>query len=290
MIITRIIGGLGNQMFQYALGRSLALQSGQELKLDLSGFAKYPLRKFKLDNFALDVRIANEEEINGMRDGWLSKYDFPLKKRHIAETQFDFIPEIMSLRHGVYLDGYWQSELYFKQVETQIREDFQFRMPISDMNKKLAEDIQSGKSLSLHIRRGDYVEDEETRAVHGHCSLEYYNKAVDYMAEREENLCIYVFSDDHAWARENFVSKLPVVFVDANGRDTEIEDLRLMSMCKYHIIANSTFSWWGAWLSLAEHDNDKKVVIAPREWFAVMGSMKAAANACDLVPKEWVRL
>ena len=133
----------------------------------------------------------------------------------------------------------------------------------------------------MHIRRGDYVSNPTTNKLHGTCSLEYYHNAVDIIAAKVSNPHFFIFSDDHEWARNNFKIDYPLTFVAHNNAGKNYEDMRLMSLCKHHIIANSSFSWWGAWLG----SNPKKIVCAPRGWFK-----DKSLNTNDIIPSDWSRI
>jgi hypothetical protein len=179
-----------------------------------------------------------------------------------------------------YLTGYWQSEKYFSSVEAEIRKDFTFNKPLIDRNLELSAKMATCGSISLHIRRGDYVSDAQTSAILGVCPLDYYRNAVAYVADRVANPQFFVFSDDIEWARENLGLDHPSEYIDHNRGAESYCDMQLMSKCRHHIIANSSFSWWGAWLN----PHADKIVVAPKRWFA--GSL----DSTDLVPQTWTRL
>ena len=292
MVITKLIGGLGNQMFQYAAGRALAVRNGSELLLDLSGFANYTLRPYALDEFRITARPATPAHIEWIRRGerWspvtrMSRR-FPALKalaRHhlVTERYFHFDPAVTRLRGNIHLDGYWQSEKYFRDVADVIRMELRPRSEPDTRNRELATRIRGASSVSIHVRRGDYVSNAEANAVHGTCSPEYYEKAVAFVAHQVPNPELFVFSDDAAWARENLRFTHPTTHVTHNGADRPHEDMRLMSSCRHHVIANSSFSWWGAWLG----DNPDKRVVAPREWFR-----RRELDTRDLIPDSWTLL
>jgi hypothetical protein len=292
MIITKLLGGLGNQMFQYAVGRQLALQLGLELRIDTAAFEEYKLHQYGLDKFDIQAPKASTLDIEDLKFVPENKLQQLYRKlRHkprqvsthyFRETKFDFNAEILNITGSVFLDGYWQSERYFKASSAQIRQDFSVKEPLKGKNKEIYDLIKSSpNAVSLHIRRGDYAKNEATKDFHGLCALDYYQKGLDLLQEKLGELHIFVFSDDIAWAQVNLVTKQAITFVGHNGPDKNYEDLRLMSSCEHHIIANSSFSWWGAWLN----ESAKKIVIAPKKWFAVEGS-----NPQDLIPKNWLRL
>jgi hypothetical protein len=168
--------------------------------------------------------------------------------------------------------------LYFKNIETIIKNDFIFNQNIIDKNKDLVSKIESCNSISLHVRRGDYVQNKITNQFHGLCSLKYYNNAIHYIEMKIKNIEIFVFSDDISWCKENLKYNLPIHFMDTNDAHS---DLYLMTKCKHNIIANSSFSWWGAWLNT----NKEKIVIAPKQWFADQSVITQ-----DIIPAQWIKL
>lgn len=292
MIAVRLIGGLGNQMFQFALGRALSIAHNVPLRLDVSGFSNNSLHQgFELNRiFKGPIALAATSDLHDML-GWRSfkhlrslllrpSMHWLHGQRFIVEPHFHYWEGIQNLRPPSYLSGYWQSERYFSKIATLIRDDFTFTQPLSGKNHELAQAIRGNESISLHIRRGDYVSNPKTLATHGICSLEYYRLAVANMAERLAEPRFYVFSDDPEWVRSNLTVDYPMVFVDNNRGADSFNDMHLMSLCRHHIIANSTFSWWGAWLN----PRAGKIVVAPRKWFA------HEARVDDLFPKEWVAL
>ena len=293
MIISQIIGGLGNQMFQYAAGRALSIRHGVPLHLDITGFKGYNLHQgFELNKvFSCHVLLIDKE---GIREylGWQSSclarkllFRPGLKKfinsRFVFEPYFHYWKGFKELSSTSYLMGYWQSEIYFNEIADIIRQDFIFKEPISGCNLSLAEKINVNNSVSLHVRRGDYVENPKTNEWHGTCSIEYYNAAISYICDRFESLHFFIFSDDIEWVRANLKIPSPNTYVDHNKGQESYNDMRLMSLCKHNIIANSTFSWWGAWLN-SNHD---KIVIAPNRWFN-----SAQHDTRDLYCPGWVVL
>jgi len=285
MIIVRLDGGLGNQMFQYAAGKQLATKHSTILKLDIS---KFTSRSYDLYNFNIEQNIATPQEIEAIRQEKivlaLTKIIF--KKRSekesiIVENYFHFDPAFNQAPDNVYVDGFWQSEKYFIDIQDVIRQSFTVKHSQDEMNRKTAGLIRSNNSISLHIRRGDYVTDTASASRHGSCSLEYYELAIKHIKEYVHEPHFFIFSDDFAWTKENLKIDNPVTFVDYNGSNKNYEDIRLMSLCSHHIIANSSFSWWGAWLN----PDPKKIVIAPIRWFNAI-----ECNTTDLIPHTWIRL
>ncbi|TAL70780.1 MAG: alpha-1,2-fucosyltransferase [Bacteroidetes bacterium] len=292
MIITKLIGGIGNQMFQYAAGKSLAEHHGVELKLDISDFQFYAHRWYSLNHFNITSQIASDEEISKFIGKNKSKSLMilrervgrllPLKRRKIYyEHHFHFDEKFLYLPPEIYISGYWQSEKYFNGIESIILNEFSFHEKIEGMNEKLAVQIQDSNSISIHIRRGDYVSNKLTNIMHGVCGIDYYLNAVKYLSKSVEQPHLYVFSDEPEWARENLQTSFPMTFVNHNSGQNDFEDMRLLSLCKHHIIANSSFSWWGAWLCR----NGNKIIIAPKRWFN-----EYKADTKDLYPEKWTIL
>jgi len=292
MIIVKLIGGLGNQLFQYALGRHTAETNQSVLKIDISGFEEYTLHKYSLWAFNIQENIASVEEVKALTvrsQGTVQSVIRQLLGRppvlaptYIREKRrFHFDPEILNVSDGVYLDGSWQNERYFIDISGIIRQEFTVKTPPSGKNKELIEQISGCNSVSLHIRREDFVSDAHTTRVHGICELDYYFRCVEYINQKIKEPHFFVFSDNPEWARANLNLPHPMRFFDHNGPDKNYEDLRLMSQCKHHIIANSTFSWWGAWLN----QNREKIVLAPKQWLE-----SDDYDPKDLIPDKWIKV
>lgn len=293
MIVVQLIGGLGNQLFQYALGKRLALHHNTELKLDISSFQTfYKLHKYSLFHFNVKENFITPQEakkyknlfsrtfakVNQMSGNKLAPY---YSQRYVKEQSFLYDANILKVPSDVYMDGFWQTEKYFTEIGQELRKDFAFKTPPSDDNSRVADEIQNTGSVSLHIRRSDYVTDAKSNQVHGACGLDYYKKAIDFITERVENPKFFVFSDDMEWTKSNLLLNFPAQYVDFNNADANYEDLRLMSLCKHNIAANSTFSWWGAWLNA----NPGKVIMVPEKWFN-----SSERNSGDLIPEGWTKL
>jgi hypothetical protein len=295
MIKVALNGGLGNQLFQYAAGRALAEKHQSDLhfdvlplysKLQLQHIATY--RRYELDIFSIDAK-KNDVPLKG-------KYFYPLVKaeyylsrelnrmryNYFREKDFSFDAELLEQPDNTYLDGHFQSEKYFKQIESKIRQELKFRTPLTGSNQAWQTQIESRIGVSLHIRRGDYVNLQKNAAKHGATSLEYYRDAIRYINSKVGNAHFYIFTDDVPWVMENFKTDVPfdIVHGNASPRDAHF-DMQLMSLCRHHIICNSTFSWWGAWLN----PSPEKIVIAPEKWFA-----DTSINSKDIYPPEWIKL
>lgn len=289
MVIVKIFGGLGNQMFQYAFGRSMALKNNCDLKLDLSFFNNDEIRKYRLNDFLVIEDIANQAQIESIKElhfsplNRLKRQIFNTKPYFLQEKNIEFNSNYLRTQHDVYLDGYWQSEKYFVDYSAQIRKDFQIKTLPSPTNKNMLKQIGSCNSISLHIRRGDFQKNEALNKIHGLCSLDYYYRAVDLIENKTTNPIFYIFSDDLIWAKQHLKLRYETQFVDINDDQSAHEDLRLMSNCKHHILANSSFSWWGAWLNL----RIEKTIIAPKAWFA---DTKLNKQSASIIPDTWIRI
>jgi hypothetical protein len=312
MIIVRLRGRLGNHLFQYAMARALALDRGAEVAFDLSHFYLKPY-SCGLRGFASTGRAAGPMEIGPLVMGanllTVSQLHLPgrvkpmaqalsskalsldarlrprmhrlMERRDMIGFEQATLEKAMSLPEDIYLDGFWQSERYFLRHAASIRQELTPQFPLSPAAQALAREISSVDAVSLHVRRGDYVSLAGVQKVFGSCSLEYYAKGVDLMQRRYAHPHIYVFSDDIAWARENLRYDVPMSYVSGTPGLSDREELALMSRCKGNIIANSTFSWWGAWLN----PSPEKSVVAPGRWVSG-GGMESK----DVVPESWARV
>lgn len=286
MIIMKIWGGLGNQMFQYATGKALSARLQQPLKLDTGFYAmdtEATKRELQLDVFNDAYSVATTSEIKRVL-GLISfkvvkKFFRKYSNRYLEDPSFVYNPKVDKIRSNAYLEGYWQSYKYFAAYRDMILRTFTFPEQIKSRVNGIAGTMQGQVTASVHIRRGDYVTNQATNAFHGTCDLNYYNSAIAYLRERYPDLYILVFSDDIPWVKENLQVPGKHLFVEnINGHPAE--DMYLMSRCNHNIIANSSFSWWGAWLN----DHKDRIVIAPQKWF------NADMPTHDLIPKEWIRL
>lgn len=288
MIVARLCGGLGNQLFQYAAGRRLAHARGTELVLDLGWYARTPSldtpRVYELGHYPIQARPAVPGEALWCRlhEGrLLRRLPFlPRRWRHCREKSFAFDPLILDLPDNTYLDGYWQSYRYFADIAGLIRAELTPMVPFGPQDEKVAASIAKGDAVSVHVRRGDYVTHQAAAVNHGLCSLDYYKLALERILFHVERPHFFIFSDDAAWARKNLLLPGPATFVDHNGPATAFQDLRLMSLCNYQITANSSFSWWGAWLN----PQPNKVVVMPKQWFANQRDTNTLASG------DWIRL
>jgi len=279
-------GGLGNQLFQYATARSLALRHECPVVLDPYWFGN-PLpgetpRPMELTRYAVVMRVASASEQRSWKwmRGRLTRHLRPLHPLHLVQEQgYGVQKAALTAQSNSYLMGFWQSEAYFDGIRSQLRVELTPKASPAPADKAVIDVMQSCTAVSVHIRRGDYVTLQAASAYHGVCSLSYYRAAIQYVAERIENPTLFVFSDDPAWARAHLTSPFATRYVDHNSPDDAFQDLRLMSLCRHHILANSSFSWWGAWLA-----DQQGLVVAPARWYA------ADRPTPDLLPAHWARI
>ena len=297
MIIIKLCGGLGNQMFQYAASRHLAELCHTDIKFDTHWFDTYDgvktHLKYRIDCFNVQAEVATDKEIKSLtgRDTpkvlkkWNNFFERKKKwknKKVYKEPHFHFDPNFFKLSRNVYLDGYFQSCKYFSDIEYIIHKEFTFRSDAAGKNKEWLDLIREKKSISLHVRRGDYAMVAEVQQKHGGiCTPEYYKNCIETVIENVQNPHFFVFSDDISWVKEHIKIDAPATYISGNTEENDFEDMRLMSNCKHNIIANSTFSFWGAWLN----NNPEKIVFAPKKWFN-----DSAMNTDDIMPREWERI
>ena len=300
MITVSLIGGLGNQMFQYAAGKALAERHGVPLALDISGFRNYPLRSFLLDRLlvpeaviSVQAELTRKPEINFARAKWKGRIDRLLGKAGLPklaalpneyrETHFHYDPAFEALGPQIALFGYFQSERYFNSIAEGLRIWFSPREPLGGVAATALKRIEASRQpISVHVRRGDYL-NPGTTEVHGILGEQYYREAIRRIeSEPGREAEFFIFSDDPAAAEQvlDFVPKSRLVHVRGDP-ERPWEDMALMAHCRHHIVANSSFSWWGAWLN----GSPDKIVVAPRAWFAPAELKK---NTADLYPPGWI--
>ena len=303
MIIVNLKGGLGNQMFQYACGRALSLRRKDILKLDVTGYGRTAgidtPRQYALKAFNIDESFANSSEINNLKYplGIFSKGWRFVKAKVFRQYNVNFSSSMfdrLNKKSNVFMDGFWQTEKYFSDQADTLRKDFTLRETMSSEAQRILEEIKSSStvsssSISLHIRRGDYVSDKNAQKTFSGITLDYYKEAVRYIENTYTNqnkkqiLHIFLFSDDIEWVRQNLSLSHTMTFVSLppNAKNRDAEEIVLMSSCDHNIIANSSFSWWGAWLN----QNPSKIIVAPKVW-----SKKEQWNYRDIIPTSWIRI
>lgn len=292
MVVTKLVGGLGNQMFQYAAGLSLAEKLSTELFMDVSWFDeiddKDTSRHYELDCFALKQQFVKGGEFRVSQPGWGRKQRLMLsiaKARgkqiltQYREPTFEFNQRFNNLSDNTYLEGYFQSEKYFLGVRKEVVSAFSYIERPSEKNRLLIQRIRSCNSVSIHVRRGDYVTNKHANKFHGLKGVDYYKKAISIMSKQLKQPIFFVFSDDIEWCKTNLPIPKGSTFISHNQSGSE--DMRLMRVCKHNIIANSSFSWWGAWLG----EYPAKEVIAPKVWFS-----NESLNTKDVVPNRWQKI
>lgn len=277
MVDVVLKGGLGNQMFQYAAGKALALRLGAELHLDTGRLATKQPSKCRHSEAGKPVK--REYELGGFRIEPIADSGAPAggSTRVFEEKGFYYHPEFDELKGDVRLVGFWQSYKYFEPYRHEIAGAFSFPRLASWFSRDLLASILEKDSILLHVRRGDYTS-KQRRNFHGLLPVDYYNEAVSRLGQLVSQPHLFLFSDEIEWCKRRFRYDLPITFVDSNSPTSGVDDMHLMSACKHFVIANSSFSWWAAWLS----PSPEKCIYAPRRWFARI-------DAQDLVPKSWIR-
>lgn len=284
MIIARLQGGLGNQLFQYAAAKSLAHRLDKPFKLEIiTSLQKDKLRHIALYDLNTTFELATKEAVSQF-------VSFPSLYRHkpalfskfgrniYREPHFHFDRQFFQCHDPVFLDGFWQSPLYFKDIETIIRHDFTVKESLIQALKEKGQELENRSSLAVHVRRGDFLH-PKTGAYHGVLDAAWYTKAIRLVMEKIPGVSIYYFSDDIEWVKKNLPAS-GAEYVSSYTKSA-IEDFYLMTHCRHNIIANSSFSWWTGWLNA----NPGKMVVAPKKWFA-----DDRINTTDLIPVEWLRV
>lgn len=292
MIISRLIGGLGNQMFQFAAGFALAKKLEVPLRLDIAALKKYNRHNgYQLHKiFKGEFFTANFFDVVGVLGLREYRYRFNSVEVDLSyiyknnsnlflERSHNFCVQYESISRPCYLSGYWQSEKYFLDYSKDIREIFKFKEELNIKNSFLLKEISSHNSVGVHVRRGDYLTNHSAALFHGTCPISYYLNAIEIINSKVSNTKFYLFSDDTSFVKDNFGHINNIVIVDINKGNESYNDMRLLAACKHHIIANSSFSWWGAWL--ANYQN--QIVIAPKVWFA--GSKE---KIYDIYNQNWL--
>jgi hypothetical protein len=294
MIITKLRGGLGNQLFQYAIGRQLAESQQTELRLDLSFFGQLnnettTPRNYRLNVFNINGDLAlptDEDKILGQ--AWLRPFKRRLRKigldlfhwNYFREANFGFHPRVVNFKGAAVLEGYWQSQRYFPDIRSLLLRELTLKDEfVTEGFLAVQQEMKMAQSVAIHVRRGDYVHLAAVNRQFGTCTSEYYAEAIRFMKQKIKKPLFYVFSDELDWCRENLPFNGETVRFISGFQD--YQDLLLISSCAHQIIANSSFSWWGAWLNT----NPDKIVVAPKTWFA-----NSDLDTRNVVPAAWIRL
>lgn len=294
MIVVELSGGVGNQLFQYAAARALADRLDTDLGLDLRPYRAKDSRRYGLDAFHIRATVVPDEDLlgvhgprtlrreltTGLLDRLVTLGHRP-RLAHLTRVVHQgpsFTEVLTTVTDNSWLSGYWQSERYFADDADRIRADLRLKN-VSAESAALEQTIRAmDYPVAAHVRRGDYATVESTRLYHGLQGWEYYRAAIRQIRERRPEAQFVFFSDEPEWVAANLGPDIAVL-VRANGTDRPQEDLHLMSCCRGHIIANSSFSWWGAWLAQSE------LVIAPAKWYQAAG-----LDERDVVPARWMRV
>jgi DNA-binding Lrp family transcriptional regulator len=294
MVVVRLNGGLGNQLFQYAAGFALAKKNGDVLKLDIGNYLREKnsrdiYRNFDLEDFLITAELGSLNEVRDLKNpyGIFSSVKRLFEKKILKKFYIDWHPEVLKRKGSIYLEGYFQSENYFLEIRNEIFGQFRLKPELYFKITSYIEEIkQHPVSISLHVRRGDYAENPRTREFHLVCDISYYERAIAEMQKIYPDMHLYIFSDDTEWVIENLPINAPATYISNKFLDKSLkpsQELVLMSHCDHHILSNSSFSWWAAYLNL----NPNKKVVAPSKWF---GPAYEHFNTKDLLPKSWIKL
>ncbi len=281
MIIMRITGGLGNQLFQYATGRTLSEKFNTTLKLDITEVLTKKYRKFLLDRFRIKAQTASPEVVKKFWRFSVHNLFRSPEYKVFKEKHFHYDHEFEKIKDNTYIVGFFQSDKYFNNIKQLIKREFSLKNGLSTESKKIAAKIKSVNAVSINVRRGDYVSDPIIHKRHGFIGVDYFLKAINYIKKNTSNPHFFLFSDDIQWVKENLHIPHQSTYVDLNFPDHVEENLILGSLCNHNIITNSTFSWWVGWLNA----NKKKIVVAPKKWFKDLD-----VSTKDLFPKSWILL
>lgn len=280
MLIIRLKGGPGNQLFQYAFGRLLSIKNGVGVKYKFIVHKNDPPREYFLGHFNTKAEIATNEEFNKARYpyGIISKIIELIKTKILRQFNVGYLPEFLNRRDG-YLDGYWQSYKYLEPIKKELLEEITLKEPISGGEYEILDKIQNTNSVCLIVRRGEFVSDKRFSGEYTVFGMEYYANALRLIKEKIKNPTVFVFSDDIEWCKNNIKTDIPIVFSDPNIPIHE--NFVIATRCKHNIIVNSSYAFWVAWLN----QNPNKIVIAPKKW-----NNKHVREYKDLLPEEWIKI
>lgn len=294
-IIAQLQGGLGNQLFQYATARALANHYGATLELDIAWFAaNYPdvtKRDVGVTHLQIEAEIVCQSplrtrprKLKRIIQEWLPANPYILAETSPYVFSNKFTKLSLHSKKNLYLLGYWQAYKYFSNIREELVKQIKPRGPLNEVYQDFLSLIKSNTSVMVHIRRGDYVHLQAASIVHGFLGLDYYNQGMAIFLERNPTIQFFVFSDDIAWARGHLPFQERITFIEVVPElESVTQELFLMSQCQFHLIANSSLSWWGAWLAHKEGSLDK--VICPAHW-----TNGHEMNWDDLLPQNWKRI
>lgn len=291
--IIKYNGGLGNQMFQYAFACALQDKFNAEILFDFSYFEdvktldEVTTRNFELKAYDLESIEATQEDLSKVKkpefkskikNTFAKKFPTLFGINYVREKKNTIFDKNLLKDNYIYFEGYFQNEKYFNSLRDSLLKHFSLKEPLNEKNQSILSQIKQTNSISIHVRRGDYITLDYANKIHGVCPIEYYEKAIKYISQRVENPHFFIFSDDINWVNENLKIQYPYTVIDFNQNKGWL-DMNLMKNCKHNITANSSFSWWGAWLN----ENPDKIVIAPKKWLA-------KKQKCDTTAKNWIKL
>lgn len=296
MIVLKLCGGLGNQMFQYAFARMVSIKKHQKLYIDCKFYKSknnfVTQRNIEIFNFPIKATALNDARfyiiflylVIILKKKFITLFNLNNRLNTFYLTDFDtdffnFDKKLSS--NNIIIDGYWQSEIYFNKITKYLINEYNFTFNV--VSDKIAFDIQANQSVSLHVRRGDYITNSITNLTHGSCTIDYYMNALSFISNKILNFKLYIFSDDIDWVVNNFNLRNYNFLIVSGLNYSSINEMQLMSICKHNIIANSSFSWWAAWLN----QNEEKIVISPKKWFA---NEELNKNRHFITPENWVQL
>ena len=290
MVIVKLMGGMGNQMFQYAFGRALSLEKAVTLKLDLDFLLdrtprdNFVYRDYDLPIFNCRPQILSEgDKRRFFGSSIMSSKNFnkilPLTiRKFYTERHFGYDQNVLNLNKNIYLEGYWQSYKYFSGIESTIRKEFSINHKFNEEEEEINQSILSTNSVCVNVRRSDFL----VNSYHGVCNEKYFYKGINHIEQFDSNLEIFVFSDDIDWCEKNLKFNRKTTFVGHEYAGDKFQSyLQLMTNCKHYVIPNSTFGWWAAWLASYE----RKIIVTPQAWFS-----DSKINTEDLIPKGWIRI
>lgn len=290
MLIIRVKGGLGNQLFQYATGYAVAKRMNTDLRIDKSFYSTQKLRGFKLSLLNINkieikeeitrplfIRIFENKYVNKLLRIMKFKKIKIAKQTYFLDSNLKFMPEIFKLQgNRIYLDGYFQSYEYFESYRNELINLFTPQYCYNDEWQSYYEEINRVESVAIHVRRGDYLKIQNKNGLQYVLEERYYKQAIDLFQKKLDNPVFYWFSDDIEWVKEHFSGSLRFKFIRLTGENADLNELMLMSKCKNIITANSSFSWWAAWLNT----NENAIIVAPKRKFG---------NE-DMIPKNWIKI
>ena len=282
MIVVKLAGGLGNQMFQYALGRINSIKYDKKLLLDLSFLLdrnqgdNFTYRNYDLDIFKLNVETIKETQPN--------ESFIPISEpgHHPLNLQFLNLYDYVPTNKNIYISGYFQKHEYVKDMKSNLLSDFQLVEELDEKAQKLQSSIVSTNSVCVNIRRADYVTNKNMTAFHGVYGKKYVDDGMSIINKKVKSPTVFVFSDDMEWCKDNLTFDCPHTFVGHEYKGNKFGGyLYLMTQCKHFIIPNSSFGWWAAWLS----SNSDKIVITPQKWFQDPNMVTEG-----LKPSSWISI